>query len=77
MWVYIKIDSLTDCLVERLTGAIVETNFAKRVDPIKPKEFLGWKFDWCTTQKKGYTIYELFVDGDATVQGRVSLNVDV
>lgn len=76
MQVDILIDELTDCLVERSTGDTVETDYIERETPIKKKEYSGWKFDWGITQKNGYTIYELFVDGDDTVQGRISLKID-
>ena len=30
---------------------------------IPKSQFSTWKFDWSITQKRGYTIYELFVKG--------------
>lgn len=76
MQIDILIDELTDCLVERSTGDIVETDYIEREIAINKKEYSGWKFDWSITQKTGYTIYELFVSGDDTVQGRISLKID-
>ena len=76
MAVDIQIDKLTDCLVERESGNIVDTEYTERTTAIKKKDFAGWKFDWSKTQKNGYTIYELFVEDDDTVQGRVSLKID-
>lgn len=76
MQIDILIDELTDCLVERSTGDIVETDYIERETAIKKNEYAGWKFDWSITQKAGYTIYELFVSGDDTVQGRISLKID-
>ncbi len=75
MLVDIQIDKFTDCLVERATGSIVDTNYIERSSVIRKKDFLGWKFDWAITQRNGYHIYELFVNGDNTVQGRVSLKI--
>jgi len=72
----IQIDRLTDCLVERETGNIVGTKYVVRATTITKREYRGWKFDWSTTQKNGYTVYELFVEGDDIVQGRISLKVD-
>ena len=72
----IQIDKFTDCLVERETGIVVDTEYVERVTEIQKKDCFGWKFDWTVTQKKGYTIYELFVEGDDTVQGRISLKID-
>ena len=76
MAVDIQIDKLTDCLIERESGNIVDTEYMERTTAIKKKDFAGWKFDWSTTQKNGYTVYELFVENDDTVQGRISFKID-
>lgn len=76
MQVDVLIDKLTDCLVERETGNVVDTEYAERITEIKKKDYIGWKFDWGTTQKNGYTVYELFVEDDDAVQGRISLKID-
>jgi len=76
MEVDIVIDALTECLVERSTGKNVKTEFRPRSKSIRPKDYRHWKFNWKLTEENGYTIYELFVDGDDTVQGRISLRID-
>ena len=76
MEIDILIDELTDCLVERETGKIVITYYKKRETPIKNKDYHGWKFDWSIPDKEGYDIYELFVEGDSTVQGRIAFRID-
>ncbi len=76
MEIDILIDELTDCLVERETGKIVVTYYKKCELPIKSKEYHGWKFDWSIPDKEGYDIYELFVEGDNTVQGRIAFRID-
>lgn len=76
MEVNILIDELTDCLVDRETGEIVETEYKERFRTIEPKEYRGWKFDWSITEKNGYNIYELFLKDDDIVQGRISLKID-
>lgn len=76
MQVDILIDKLTDCLVERESGHVVDTEYTERITGIKKKECSGWKFDWSITQKKGYTVYELFLKDDDTVQGRISFKID-
>ena len=76
MEVDILIDKLTNCLVERSTGKQVATKYYMRTVPIDAADYAGWKFDWGKTQKSGYTIYELLVCGDDTVQGRISLRID-
>ncbi|MSU09926.1 hypothetical protein FYJ84_13200 [Veillonellaceae bacterium WCA-693-APC-5D-A] len=76
MEVDIVIDVLTECLVERSTGQNVKTEFRSRTEAIRPNDFREWKFNWKLTEENGYTIYELFVTGDDTVQGRISLRID-
>lgn len=72
----VHIDKLTDCLIERATGRIVDTEYIQREELINSSENLGWQFDWRKTQEEGYTIYELFVKDDDIVQGRISLRID-
>ena len=76
MEIDILIDEFTDCLVERVSGKRVETEYRLRTVPIKPKDYKRWKFDWSKTEKKGYGIYELFLSNDDAVQGRLSLKID-
>lgn len=76
MQIDIIIDEFTDCLVERKTGNIVETEYSKRIDSITKKDCRNWKFDWSKTISNGYTIYELFLKNDDVVQGRISLKID-
>lgn len=64
MEVDILIDRITDCLIDTRTGREVETYYQRRETPIRPKDYKGWKFDWSITEKNGYHIYELFVNGD-------------
>lgn len=76
MEIDILIDSLTNCLIDSITGKEVETEYRLRKTPIKPKDYNGWKFNWSITEKNGYHIYELFLKGNDTVQGRISLKID-
>lgn len=76
MEVDILIDTLTNCLVNRLTGEQVETEYKARTTSIRPKDYKGWRFDWSKTEKNGYNIFELFICNDDTVQGRISLKID-
>lgn len=41
MAVDILIDEFTDCLVERATGTIVDTEYRQRINPIKSTEYKG------------------------------------
>ena len=52
MSVDILIDKLTDCLVDRASGKIVETEYKKRVSKIKPSDYKNWKFNWSLPEKK-------------------------
>lgn len=76
MEVDIIIDKLTECLVERESGKIVPTEFKKRITPIKEKEYNNWKFRWNVPEQRNYDIYELFLEGDDVVQGRIALRID-
>lgn len=76
MQVDILIDKLTDCLIERESGNVVDTEYIERITEIKKQECSDWQFDWRITQKNGYTVYELFLKNDDTVQGRISFRID-
>ena len=76
MEVDILIDTITECLIDTRTGEEVETEYRARETPIRPKDCRGWKFNWSITEKNGYDIYELFLKGDDTVQGRISAKID-
>jgi hypothetical protein len=76
MEVDILIDKLTNCLIERKSGRQVETEYRLRQTPIQQEDYNAWKFDWSKTERNGYSIYELFVLDDHTVQGRISLQID-
>ena len=76
MEVDIVIVTITECLVERFTQQIVETEFRPRSEAIRPKDYRHWKFNWKKNEENGYTIYELFVIGSDEVQGRIFLRID-
>lgn len=76
MEVDIIIDKMTDCLVETCSGRIVKTCYIKRKVPIQKNDYRGWKFDWSITEKQGYNIYELLIEGDSAIQGRISFRID-
>ena len=75
MQIDVVIDELTDCLVRREDNVIVETEYKKLNNPIKKKDFSGWKFDWRKPQKDGYDVYELFIKGNSNVEGRIALTL--
>ncbi len=76
MEIDIVIDKITNCLVLTTTGEEVKTYYIERKSIFSKKEFDGWKFDWSATQKNGFLVYELFVQGNTDVQGRISLKIE-
>lgn len=76
LYLDILIDGFTDCLIERSTGLLVDTEYREHINSINQQECIGWKFDWILTQEAGYKVYELFVENESTVQGRISLKID-
>lgn len=72
----IKIDGLTPCLVERKTGAVVNTSFTTihiTSGEAKKLKNSGWKFDWSIPEKEGYKVYKLTIRGKDELQGLISL----
>ena len=74
----IYIDSLTDCLVCRLTGEQYDTEFRCVNKTISPQDAhllhqQGWNFDWSIPHQKGYEVYELFLKDKPEVQGMIAL----
>lgn len=76
MKIDIIIDKLTNCLNERISGKVVNTNYKKRNSKVSRTETKNWKFDWTIADKDDYDVYELFVDGSDIVQGRIALKID-
>lgn len=78
MEIDIIIDSLTNCLICSETGEECDTEYrlvAKTItkqDAAKLKE-QGWKFDWSIPHRNGYEVYELLLEDDNVVQGRIAL----
>lgn len=74
----VEIDALTQCLIHRLSGEIVQTEFRSHSEKISKrtaKNWLaeGWLFDWSIPQKEGFEIYDLFAVNDSRVQGKIAL----
>ena len=66
MEIEIEIDSLTDCLIERSSGKLLDTEFrlvAKTITKEDSEKLKteGWKFDWSIPHEKGYEVYELLL----------------
>ena len=78
MEVDIIIDSITNCLKERKTGIIYDSEYRIVTKTISKKEAIklqasGWKFDWSIPHINGYEIYELLLKDDNIVQGMIAL----
>ena len=77
MEIDIKIDEITNCLIDRMTGKECDTEYILS-DIITQREAeelnsFGWNFDWSKPQQNGYLIYKLFVKGDSKLQGMIAL----
>ncbi len=78
MEIDIQIDSLTNCLVCRETGAQLDTEFRLVLKTISKKDAValqrkGWKFDWSIPHQHDYEVYELLLKDDTQVQGMIAL----
>ena len=78
MEIDIQIDSLTNCLENRETGEIFDTEFRLVAKTISKADAValqkqGWKFDWSVPHKNGCEIYELLLKDDGSVQGMIAL----
>ena len=71
----IEIDDLTPCLIDVSTDKHVSTHYKMLKRTISRDSFREWSFDWSRTQRDGYIIFMLFVDGDPSVQGLISLKI--
>ena len=77
MEIDIEIDELTNCIVDRITGEELDTEYRLVLKTISKEEALelnaqGWRFDWSIPHKKGYDVYELLLAGDEQVQGMIA-----
>lgn len=78
MEIEIIIDSLTNCLICTETGEECDTEYrfvAKTITAMEAAglKAQGWKFDWSIPHKNGYEVYELLLENDEEVQGRIAL----
>ena len=74
----IEIDSLTDCLIERSSGMLLDTEFrlvAKTItkEIAEKLQSEGWKFDWSIPHKDGCEIYALTLKDSTDVEGLIAL----
>lgn len=70
----LEIDTFTPCLVDRKTGAVVDTSYS----PASPEERKdlkkqGWLFNWNHKSLGNSQVYKLTVKGDSQIQGLVAI----
>ena len=58
--------------LERLSDNVKVRTIIKEIKYSK-NEFKNWLFDWSKTEKKGYKILALYVEGDNRIQGAISI----
>ena len=58
--------------LKRLSDNIKVRTIIKEIKYSK-NEFKNWLFDWSKTEKKGYKILALYVEGDNRIQGAISI----
>ena len=70
----IKIDLFTPCLIETITGAEVDTEYAlANDDELKGLKKQSWNFNWTANDLADCDIYKLTVAGDTQIQGLIAL----
>lgn len=77
MEVGIKIDELTNCLIEQSTGKKFNTEY-KLIEKIDSNKAIalknaGWSFDWSKPQESDYLVYGLYVKGSDELEGLIAL----
>lgn len=75
MGLSIEIDNFTPCLIEKLTGKIINTRYSviekSELELISKK---GWKFNWLADDLKNTTVYKLTLDNNSnSIQGLVAV----
>ena len=78
MEIDIFIDSLTNCLLDSVTGKECDTEYRLVRKTISQKDAedlqkTGWKFDWSVPHRNGYEVYELLLKDEEDVQGMIAL----
>ena len=77
MEIDIKIDELTNCLIEQSTGKKCDTEYRllEKIDFNKSKEMMdtGWNFDWSKPQENGYLVYGLYLKDSTELEGLIAL----
>lgn len=77
MEIEIKIDNITNCLINRVDGKEYDTEYilsdVVTEDKAMELKTKGWNFDWSIPHKNGYLVYELHLKGDKKVQGLIAL----
>ena len=78
MEIDVEIDSLTDCLIERSSGKLLDTEFrlvAKTITKEDSEKLKaeGWKFDWSVPHQDNCEIYALTLKDSTEIEGLIAL----
>ena len=74
MGVDVVIDRFTPCLMERETGALVDTSYSIATEQeLRALKKQGWLFNWNATELKKSDIYKLTVKKSQEIQGVVAI----
>ena len=78
MEIDVEIDSLTDCLIERSSGKLLDTEFrlvAKTITKEDSEKLKaeGWKFDWSIPHQDNCEIYALTLKDSTEIEGLIAL----
>ena len=75
MGLSIEIDKFTSCLVDRITGEIIDTNYSiVKKSELKSLKKKGWNFNWLAEDLSDATIYKLTLKNDDEIQGLIAVN---
>lgn len=79
MEISIIIDGVTDCLVDAITGELVNTEYVlvrRTITAAKAAKLQrnGWIFDWSIPHAHGCEIYELHIAGKPQVEGMIAFS---
>ena len=74
MGLSIEIDKFTPCLVDRITGEIIDTNYSiVKKSELKSLKKKGWNFNWLAEDLSDATIYKLTLKNDDEIQGLIAV----
>lgn len=74
MDISIEIDRFTPCLINKLNGEIVNTDYTVATkNELKSLKSKGWNFNWLTEDLAQSIVYKLTLENDSEPQGLIAL----